>query len=150
MHYFVTVFTMKRSILTEKVARKGVHVAREYGVDVLEQVPVAKVMHRDFETIGNDLTVDALLRKYAAANKPVGYAVIDANGRISGYLSEGDLEKLARKIVGWDLSVGELAPVPRAVAYPDEPTRVAADRMAESTRTAFQSLTLRTRAVSWG
>ncbi len=128
----VTVFTMKRSILTEKVARKGVHVSREYGVDVLEQVPVAMVMHTDFEAVGNGMTIGALLRKYAAAeSRPVGYPVIDAEGCLTGYLSKGDLEKLARAPLVADLAVQELAPAPGAVAYPDEPTRVAADRMAE-------------------
>jgi H+/Cl- antiporter ClcA len=130
--YFVTVFTMKRSILTEKVARKGVHVAREYGVDVLEQVPVARMMHVRFETIEKDMPVETLLRKYSAADsKPVGYPVLDAAGRLSGYLSEGDVDKLARKGGVSGLTVGELTTAPRAVAYPDEPTRVAADRMAE-------------------
>jgi len=130
--YFVTLFTMKRSILTEKVARKGVHVAREYGVDVLEQVPVAKVMHRDFEAVGQDTALDALLsRRAGAESKPAGHPVLDADGRMSGYLSAGDLEKLARKAPGPDITAGELAPAPRAVAYPNEPTRVAADRMAE-------------------
>jgi chloride channel protein, CIC family len=129
---FVTVFTMKRSILTEKVARKGVHVAREYGVDVLEQVPVAKVMHRDFQAVRSDADIDDFLAKHAAAeSKPVGYPVLDVSGRLSGYLSEGDLAKLARKQVGSGLTVGELVPAARAVAYPDEPTRIAADRMAE-------------------
>jgi chloride channel protein, CIC family len=128
---FVTVFTMKRSILTEKVARKGVHVAREYGVDVLEQVPVAKVMHADFQTVRGDAAIDDLLTKLAAESKPAGYPVLDESGRLSGYLSEGDLDKLARRSLGSGLTVGELAPAARAVAYPDEPTRVAADRMAE-------------------
>jgi CIC family chloride channel protein len=129
--YLVTVFTMKRSILTEKVARKGVHVAREYGVDVLEQVPVARVMHKDFELIDSETTVAALLARWAATDgRTVGYPVLGRDGGLSGYLSVEDLPKLARRSVG-DLTVGQLAPPPAAVAFPDEPTRVAADRMAE-------------------
>lgn len=130
--YMVTVFTMKRSILTEKVARKGVHVAREYGVDVLEQIPVAKVMHNDFEPIIADMTAEAFLKKYSAAEaRPVGYPVLNADGSLNGYLSDGDVQRLARSTLGSGLTVGELAPLPKAVAYPDEPIRVAADRMAE-------------------
>src|SRR5262249_56381933 len=34
--YGFTVLVMRRSILTEKVARRGYHVSREYGVDPLE------------------------------------------------------------------------------------------------------------------
>jgi CBS domain-containing protein len=40
----VTVLWLPRSILTEKVARRGVHVAREYGTHPLEAVGVAEIM----------------------------------------------------------------------------------------------------------
>lgn len=42
--YFVTALVMPRSILTEKLARRGYHLSREYGVDPLETVSVAEVM----------------------------------------------------------------------------------------------------------
>ena len=42
--YAVTVLVMKRSILTEKVARRGYDLFREYGVDPLERVRVEEVM----------------------------------------------------------------------------------------------------------
>ena len=43
----VTVLLMKRSILTEKLARRGQHIAREYSVDLFELMRVADVMDRD-------------------------------------------------------------------------------------------------------
>jgi CBS domain-containing protein len=130
---FVTVFTMKRSILTEKVARRGVHVSREYGVDVLEQIQVSKVMHREFETVGSDTPIEVVLSKCTImGGQSVGYPITDVNGRLTGYLSGRDLTKLARRTEGVRMSVGELAPIPKVVAYPDEPVRVAADRMAEA------------------
>jgi H+/Cl- antiporter ClcA len=42
--YLVTCLTMKRSIITEKITRRGYHLSREYGVDPLETVTVAEVM----------------------------------------------------------------------------------------------------------
>lgn len=44
-----TVLTLRRSILTEKVARRGFHLSREYSVDPLELLRVRDVMQRDFE-----------------------------------------------------------------------------------------------------
>ncbi len=42
--YIVTSLVMPRSILTEKLSRRGYHLSREYGVDPLEMVSVADVM----------------------------------------------------------------------------------------------------------
>jgi chloride channel protein, CIC family len=42
--YLVTSLMMPRSILTEKLSRRGYHLSREYGVDPLETVNVAEVM----------------------------------------------------------------------------------------------------------
>ena len=42
--YLVTSLIMPRSILTEKLSRRGYHLSREYGVDPLEMISVAEVM----------------------------------------------------------------------------------------------------------
>ena len=42
--YLVTSLIMPRSILTEKLGRRGYHLSREYGVDPLELLTVAEVM----------------------------------------------------------------------------------------------------------
>jgi chloride channel protein, CIC family len=42
--YVVTTLVMPRSILTEKLSRRGYHLSREYGVDPLETVSVSEVM----------------------------------------------------------------------------------------------------------
>ena len=43
--YGITVLMQKRSILTERLSRRGYHLSREYGVDPLETVMVAQAMH---------------------------------------------------------------------------------------------------------
>jgi len=129
---FVTVFTMKRSILTEKVARKGVHVSQEYQVDVLEQIRVSQVMRRDFEAIDKDAPVSALAARASSGKVAIGSPVVDSNGRMVGYLLHDDVSKAARGESSLGMTVGEFAGPLRAVAHPDEPTRAAADRLAET------------------
>jgi H+/Cl- antiporter ClcA len=46
--YGLSALTLKRSVLTEKVARKGFHLTREYSVDPLEGLLVFDVMKRSF------------------------------------------------------------------------------------------------------
>ncbi len=43
--YAVSVLLLKRSVLTEKIARRGFHLTREYDVDPLEVLFVDEVMH---------------------------------------------------------------------------------------------------------
>ncbi len=45
--YLVTALLMPRSILTEKLSRRGYHLTREYGVDPLELVIVSQLMSAD-------------------------------------------------------------------------------------------------------
>jgi H+/Cl- antiporter ClcA len=54
--YGLTVLTMKRSILTEKVSRRGFHLSREYAIDPLEITFVRDVMRPEY--IPDDDPVD--------------------------------------------------------------------------------------------
>src|SRR6185369_10579277 len=74
-----TVLVMKRSILTEKVARRGYHVSREYSVDPLERLSVGEVMTPEVVTVPASLPVKELLRDYFLAGrgrKHQGYPVV--------------------------------------------------------------------------
>ena len=53
---------MKRSILTEKVARRGFHVSREYAVDPLELLSVGDIMSTNLVTVPAKLSVEASRR----------------------------------------------------------------------------------------
>jgi H+/Cl- antiporter ClcA len=56
--YLVTSLVMPRSILTEKLSRRGYHLSREYGVDPLELVSVADVMTQPFAPDEDDSASD--------------------------------------------------------------------------------------------
>jgi H+/Cl- antiporter ClcA len=62
--YGFTVLTMPRSILTEKIARRGYHIYREYGIDPLERHAVEDVMTQDVKTIDATMTAALALERY--------------------------------------------------------------------------------------
>ena len=89
-----TVLMMKRSILTEKIARRGYHVSREYSVDPLERLDVADVMTRDVITVPASLNVHDLLTKYFRGSsllKHQGYPVVDTAGELLGVVTRRNL-----------------------------------------------------------
>lgn len=55
--YFLTVFLLPRSILTQKVTRRGYHISCEYGVDPLTMLRVSQLMETDLQTIAASTTV---------------------------------------------------------------------------------------------
>ncbi len=130
--YGFTVLSMDRSILTEKVARRGVHVAREYSVDPLERIPVRAVMHTAVRPADGDLTVEEALRATDGSERTgAGLALQGENGRSEGFAFRGDLERFLA--LGGDPTTRVRArAVPLASAtYPDEPLRIAADRLVQ-------------------
>jgi H+/Cl- antiporter ClcA len=58
--YLVTSLVMPRSILTEKLSRRGYHLTREYGVDPLEMVSVSDVKADLLRSSASDRTGDGM------------------------------------------------------------------------------------------
>ncbi len=123
-----TVLVMKRSILTEKVARRGFHIFREYSVDILERVHVEDVMSREVVGIPAGIGTRELMSKYFnGTQKHRGYPVLDEGGRLLGILTVSDL--LIRPIRK-GARAGDLIRREPVVALPGETCRQAAGRMA--------------------
>ncbi|HEX4628160.1 MAG TPA: chloride channel protein, partial [Gemmatimonadales bacterium] len=84
----VTVLLMKRSILTEKVARRGHHVMREYSVSPLHRLRVADVMDKDVPTVPADFPVDTLFLRLAETDPVLArrhaWPIVDDAGRLVG------------------------------------------------------------------
>jgi CBS domain-containing protein len=92
--YGFTVLTMRRSILTERIARRGRHVSYEFSIDPLERVSVAEVMTTDIVTVPGTLGLHDLMREYflgRSVRKHHGYPVVDALGNLLGVITQGDL-----------------------------------------------------------
>jgi chloride channel protein, CIC family len=128
-----TVLLLKRSILTEKIARRGHHITREYVIDPFETIRVADIMARPAESLPASWTVAETLTFFTASDAPrrhKSYPVIDAHGKVIGMVSRADAlcwlgdedarEKTLRdQVEGQELVVG----------YDDELAGHLADRM---------------------
>ncbi|HEX5193326.1 MAG TPA: chloride channel protein [Solirubrobacteraceae bacterium] len=127
--HLVSVLVLKRSILTEKVARRGFHVMREYAVDPLEATFVREVMDTDVYTIEPDRDLDELyqaLPEGSPERRQRLYPVLDADGRLVGVLPWSSVLAAKDQV---RIARDEMITAPR-VAYPDEILRRVADRMA--------------------
>ena len=85
---------MKRSILTEKLARRGYHIQREYSVDPLERITVVEVMTTDVVTVPASLPVRDLIRDYflgPSSRKHSCYPVLGREGQFLGMITESNL-----------------------------------------------------------
>lgn len=128
--HLVSVLTLKRSILTEKVARRGFHVMREYSVDPLEATFVREVMETDFYAVEPDRALAGLyeaLPEGSSARRQRLYPVLDRTGALVGVVPWSSV--LAARSDSSKL-VEEVMVTPIAVAHPDEILRSVADRMA--------------------
>jgi CBS domain-containing protein len=139
-----TVLMLKRSILTEKVARRGHHVIREYSIDPLENVFVEDVMTHDVHTLSGDMTVgeavhffeeEVHLPLHVDQHDPEaykhGFPVVNAEQKIIGVLTRADALRLKSGNYLPTIHIADVTPKPRALGYPDEPVSRVADRMAE-------------------
>ena len=128
--HLVSVLVLKRSILTEKVARRGFHVMREYAVDPLEATFVREVMDTDVYTVEPTRNLTEIYRALAEGSRERRqrlYPVLSVNGRLVGILPWSSI--LAAKEHP-ERAVDSAMITPVAVAYPDEILRSVADRMA--------------------
>jgi H+/Cl- antiporter ClcA/predicted transcriptional regulator len=131
--YGISVLTMKRSILTEKVARRGYHLSREYAVDPLEILAAKEVMRTEvlaFPEGANLAEIQARLNADGHRTQHL-YPVLKDDGQLVGVVTRGDLRA---HLVSGDDGASTLREKVRqpVVARADDPLRVVAYRMAES------------------
>lgn len=86
----VSVLLMSRSILTEKIARRGRHILQELGVDPFEFCQTFQIMTPAPETMSGTTRVSEALAFFADGAWYRSYPVVDAKGRLLGMISRGD------------------------------------------------------------
>ena len=129
--YGTSVFLMKRSILTEKVARHGFSIFREYSVNRLELTPVRDVMSTEMITVSDDLSLrEAANRYFGPDQKYRAYPVIDAKGRVRGVLTRQEIARLSQEDPEGRRKLSELMTAEPVVAFQDEMCQSVAIRCA--------------------
>jgi H+/Cl- antiporter ClcA/CBS domain-containing protein len=130
-----TVLTLKRSILTEKVARRGYHLSREYAVDPLEILFVREVMRTKVGVLSAASTVEEMQQSLRTDHRQSQrlLPVVDEDGRFVGVLTRGDIRERmkAEGETALGRRLGEVVRLDAVEAYPDESLRAVVYRMAE-------------------
>ena len=130
--YAVTVLMLKRSILTEKIARRGQHIVREYSVDPFELLRVGEVMVRKVDTLpGNMPLEDAIAFFSTDEPRHKSYPIENDDGRVVGMASRADILQWRREApTDEDTLSDRLSDEALIVGYADETVAQLADRMA--------------------
>jgi H+/Cl- antiporter ClcA/CBS domain-containing protein len=127
--YGFTVLTMKRSILTEKIARRGYHIYREYGIDPLERHFVEEVMSRSTIAVEASLPVAQVMQDFFGAHQVHRAFPVVERGRIVGIVDRAAVAAWAA--TSGERPIGELcSDQPPQVAVPGETCRSVATRLA--------------------
>jgi CIC family chloride channel protein len=129
----VTVLLMSRSILTEKLARRGHHITREYSIDPFELALVRDVMDREAPSVpaGMKLTelADLVAQGGSELNRRQGTLIVDGQNRLVGIITRGDIVRALRQSQAAEMTVMEAGSADLTVAYPDEPLHAALTKM---------------------
>jgi CBS domain-containing protein len=89
---------LPRSILTEKIARRGRHIARDYAVDPLDQVKVSQLNLMPLVSFHESENIAEALEKLRYAPHGYrfkGYPLLSEDGKLLGEVTRADLARLA-------------------------------------------------------
>lgn len=124
---------MKTSIMTEKLARRGLRIHTDYEADVLQQVSVEEVMSKDATAIPATMTIaeisDLISRRDPAVVCHQGVPIVDSNGDLAGIITRGDILRSVERDPTGRETVLQAGTRELAVAYPDQSVFEAAEIM---------------------
>jgi chloride channel protein, CIC family len=138
--YAFMVLTMKRSILTEKIARRGYHLSREYAVDPLEAFLVKEAMRTNVSAFPEAVRAEEARHIFARTrrSKQHLYPVIDSHRKLVGVTTGKRLRHLLDEgVLRPEATLGDAVSLNPVIARPDEPLRAVVYRMVETGLTRF-------------
>jgi H+/Cl- antiporter ClcA/CBS domain-containing protein len=113
----------KSSIMTEKLARRGLRIHQDYETDILQQVGVVDVMDPKPPLIPASMTVADLAARIAKHDPSVthqGLLVVDGEGNLQGVITRGDVLRALEEDLSGGRTVLEVGSRDLVVTYPDE------------------------------
>lgn len=121
------------SIMTEKLARRGLRIHQDYEPDVLQQVNVSETMVPDPPRIPANMPVGELAARIAKGDPLLtahqGLLVVDEEGKLAGIVTRGDVLRALELDPKGDMSVLKAGTTALVVTYPDELLYEAAAKM---------------------
>ena len=114
----------KASIMTEKLARRGLHIHQEYEADALRQMMVSETMDKDVPKVASDMQVGEFAERVARRDPEVsqhqGILILDEEGKLAGIITRGDVMRALEKDPSGVMSVLEAGTRDVIVTYPNE------------------------------
>ena len=89
--YAVSVLILNRSILTEKIARRGRHILQEYSVDPFAFLQASHVMTPSPECLSGKQSIDDTIAFFTKDARHRAYPVLDDDGRLLGLVSRSEV-----------------------------------------------------------
>ncbi|MGI8469188.1 MAG: chloride channel protein [Pyrinomonadaceae bacterium] len=128
-----TVLALPRSILTEKVARRGYHITREYSVDPLTALRVEEVMNKNVPTIPATMKVrelaDRIAKRDPYLTRLQGVPILNEEGKLAGIITRGDVLRVLEDSENANITVLDAGSRDLVVTYPDEILQEAVTKM---------------------
>ena len=125
-------FLRDTTIMTEKLARRGLRVPNEYEADILQQVAVSEVMARNVPTVPADMPVSELADRIAKGDPQLtrhqALPILDGEQHLVGIITRGDLLRVMESQDG-EPTVLQAGTKELVVVYPDEPVSSAVEKM---------------------
>jgi CIC family chloride channel protein len=120
----VSIKLMKQTILTRKLARRGLTVPQEFEVDALQQVTVGETMDPEPPTVPASMKLselaDRLVDQDPELSRHEGLPILGKDGRLVGIVTHGDVLRSLEKGAPRDIDVLDAGSREPVVAYPDE------------------------------
>jgi len=120
--YALTVLLLRRSILTEKIARRGQHITREYSIDPFELTRAADIMVSKVDTLPANMPIDEAADFFCTdEHRHRSYPVVEESGRLVGMVTRGDALRWQSQERHPDQTLNDVvsdASVP--IAHPDD------------------------------
>ena len=127
--FLLSCLMMRNTIMTEKIARRGVRVPGEYAADFLDQLSAGLCASRPVVTLNADELLETV-RRWISTHGPgtshQGFPVVDGAGELVGVVTRRDLLDPERPGAA---RLRELIRRPVAVVFEDSSLREAADHM---------------------
>jgi H+/Cl- antiporter ClcA len=129
--YLVSALLMRNTIMTEKIARRGVRVPSEYEADYLDRVRVGEAASRNVVAVSEDATV-AEVREWinsgAQDTQHQGFPVVSKEAKLVGIVTRRYVFDPSRK---GEEKIGSFMRTDPPVVYDETSLREAADHMVE-------------------
>ncbi len=123
----------RASIMTEKLARRGLHIHQDYEADVLHQVRVSETMDRDVPKLPATMKIselsDLIARRDPEVSRHQGMLILDSEGKLVGVITRGDVMRALDKDESGGLTVLDAGTRDVVVTYPDEMLHDASAKM---------------------